>query len=79
MFSIGIFELFILFALALIILGPEKFPKLAKELARLIHHLRSVKDDIQKQVSSINKPSLQQEQPPTEKKKNVQSLILPRA
>lgn len=73
MFSIGIFELLILFALALIILGPEKFPTLAKELARLIHRLRSVKEDIQKQVSSINQSASQQEQSPTEKKKNADS------
>ena len=73
MFSIGLFELLILFALALIILGPEKFPTLAKELARLIHRLRSIKDDIQKQVSSINMPTSPQEQPPTEKKNNANS------
>lgn len=57
MFSIGIFEILILCALALIILGPEKFPKLAKELARLIHQLRSIKDDVQHQISSIQKES----------------------
>ena len=73
MFSIGIFELLILFALALIILGPEKFPTLAKELAHLIHRLRSVKDDIQKQVSSINHSASQQEQSHPEKKKNADS------
>ena len=73
MFSVGIFELLILFALALIILGPEKFPTLAKELARLIHRLRSVRDDIQKQVSSINSSSSEQEQSHPEKKKNADS------
>ena len=73
MFSIGIFELLILLALALIILGPEKFPKLAKELARLIHRLRSVKEDIHQQVSSINKSVFQPEKPPQAKKKNANS------
>lgn len=73
MFSIGIFELTILLALALIILGPEKFPTLAKELARLIHRLRSVKEDIHQQVSSLHKQTFQQEQPSTEKKKNANS------
>jgi len=70
MFSIGIFELLILCALALIILGPEKFPKLAKELARLIHQLRSVKDDVQKQVSSVNHEVSEILHPSTSTKKN---------
>ncbi len=70
MFSIGIFELLIICALALIVLGPEKFPKLAKELARLIHQLRSVKDDIHHQVSSIQKESSATSQELT-KKHNV--------
>jgi len=70
MFSIGIFELLILCALALIILGPERFPTLAKELARLIHQLRSVKDDVQQQVSSINTKN-SHKQPSKTNKNNV--------
>ena len=75
MFSIGIFELLILCALALVILGPEKFPKLAKELARLIHQLRSVKDDVQQQVSSISNKTTSHlhKQPSTTKKNNANS------
>lgn len=69
MFSIGILELLIICALALVILGPEKFPKVAKELARLIHQLRSVKDDVQKQVSSISdETSTILQKKPSEKK-----------
>ncbi|MDE0151794.1 MAG: twin-arginine translocase TatA/TatE family subunit [Bdellovibrionales bacterium] len=74
MFSIGILELLIICALALVILGPEKFPKLAKELARLIHQLRSVKDDVQKQVSSINdEASAILQKKPSTKNKNDKS------
>ena len=75
MFSIGIFELLVICALALIILGPEKFPKLAKELARLIHQLRSIKDDVHHQVTSIEKESsiTSQEQSSITKKKNANS------
>ena len=55
MFSVGLFELLILCASALIILGPEKFPKLAKEFAKFIHQLRSIKEDVRQQASSLKK------------------------
>lgn len=48
---LGIFELIILFFIALIFLGPEKFPQLSKDVARFIHQLRSMKDDIHRNLS----------------------------
>ena len=51
MFSIGFLELFVLFSIILIVLGPEKLFHLAKETARLIHQLRAVKDDIGQKLS----------------------------
>ena len=50
-FSLGLLELLFLFSLALIILGPEKLPKMAQKLAHFIHQLRAVKDEVSQQFS----------------------------
>jgi len=50
MFSIGLFELFALFCLALIFLGPQSLLDLAKDIARIFHHLRAVRDDLNQQI-----------------------------
>ena len=50
MFSIGFFEIFILFCLALIVMKPQDLLNLAKDAARIFHHLRAVRDDIHQQV-----------------------------
>ena len=55
MFSLGLLEILFLFSLALIILGPEQLPKTAQKLARLIHQLRAVKDDVNQQFLDSNK------------------------
>ena len=74
MFSMGLIELLLLCALALIVLGPEKFPKLAKDFSAFIHQLRSVKEDIQRKTSSIQKsPAVSSEQSSHSKNKNAKS------
>ena len=52
MFSLGFFEIILLLALALVFLGPEKLPALAKEIARFIHQIRSIKDNVDYNLSS---------------------------
>ena len=63
MFNIGFFELLIVAAAGLIILGPERFPQAARALARLIYELkraffeaRSGFDDIKKESQKLLEP-----------------------
>jgi len=54
MFGIGLPELIVIFAVALIVVGPEKLPELAKTLARQVLELKkaasTLKDSIQEEV-----------------------------
>ena len=55
MFSLGIFELFIILSLALIVLGPENFPKSARKFAVFFHQLKALQEELQKKASSFKK------------------------
>jgi Tat protein translocase TatB subunit len=46
MFGLGAWEVVVIMAVALIVLGPQKLPELAKQLARLMGELRRVADDV---------------------------------
>jgi Tat protein translocase TatB subunit len=50
MFGIGIPELIIIFVIALIVLGPDKLPQLARQLARLIAELKKAGEDFKSQM-----------------------------
>ncbi|MGB9711908.1 MAG: Sec-independent protein translocase protein TatB [Dissulfurimicrobium sp.] len=50
MFGIGIPELVIIFIIALIVLGPEKLPQLARQLARLIAEFKKAAEDFKAQM-----------------------------
>lgn len=50
MFGIGIPELIIIFVIALIVLGPEKLPQLARQLARLMTELKKAAEDFKSQM-----------------------------
>ncbi len=51
MFSFGTGELILILVIALVIVGPDKIPQLARKIATFIHQLRSVKDDVEKKIS----------------------------
>ena len=68
MFSLGIFEILAILIVALLILGPKKFPQMAKELAQMIHKLRAVQEDINQQAKSFKNSA-------TEIKDEVQKTI----
>jgi Tat protein translocase TatB subunit len=49
-FGIGLPELVLILALALIVLGPEKLPKVARQLARFVGELKRMGEDFKRQV-----------------------------
>lgn len=60
MFGIGVTELIVIFIIALIVIGPQKLPDIAKALGKAFAEFKkateeiknSVKDDIEKTASS---------------------------
>ena len=54
--SIGITELMLIAAIALMFLGPEKFPEFAKIMARTIRDIRGYVQDAQKDIAKELKP-----------------------
>jgi TatA/E family protein of Tat protein translocase len=57
MFGIGMPELLLLLAIALIVVGPKKLPELAKALGRGIAEFKKATDDIQETVVDATLPS----------------------
>lgn len=51
MFNLGISELLLLGALALIFIGPKELPELARVLARFLNDLKRASDDVKDYVS----------------------------
>ncbi len=60
MFDLGWQELVVIFAVALIVFGPEKLPELAramgKGMAELRRSLQGVKDQIDEEMEDIKEP-----------------------
>lgn len=50
MFGIGLPELLIIAALALILIGPKKLPELAKSLGKTLGELRKATDDVKETI-----------------------------
>ena len=57
MFGIGLPELLLILALALIVLGPDKLPQLARQIARYIGELKRASEELKSQlnIESIEK------------------------
>lgn len=56
MFGIGMPELLVIAALALILIGPKKLPDLAKSLGKTLGELRKATDDIKETIFEEIKP-----------------------
>lgn len=54
--SIGISELILIAGVALMVLGPDKFPEFAKMAARLFRDLRKYKDEVTRDLTKELKP-----------------------
>ncbi len=50
MFGIGLPELLLILALALIVLGPDKLPQVAKQIARFMGELKRASDEFKSQL-----------------------------
>ncbi len=54
--SIGVLEMMVIAAVALMVLGPEKFPEFAKMAARFVRDIRSYANEVQREVAKEIKP-----------------------
>lgn len=67
MFGLGAGELFLIFIIALLFLGPKKLPELAKGLGQAVREFQKARDEMMKEV---NRPHT--ETTPTDTKKDVE-------
>jgi Tat protein translocase TatB subunit len=71
MFGIGLPELIVILALALIVVGPEKLPELARSLAKGVMELKktanSLRDSIQEEMGETGKAAKPWEQLPQDR------------
>lgn len=67
MFGIGLTELMVIFVVALLVLGPDQLPTLARTLAKYVGEFRRAKEDLQLNImgassgESLSKASLVKE------------------
>lgn len=61
MFGIGLPELLLILALALIVLGPDKLPQLARQIARYMGKLKRASEELKSQldIESLEKDTKQ--------------------
>lgn len=53
MLGIGIFELLMIFVVALLVLGPDQLPTLARSLAKMLFEFRKASDDLRLTVMGV--------------------------
>jgi Tat protein translocase TatB subunit len=56
MLDVGLSELLIILAVALIVLGPKKLPELARNLGRGLTHLRRASEDLRRSILVEEEP-----------------------
>ena len=54
--DVGFSEMFVIAAVALLVLGPEQFPKYAKMAARFIRDIRNYANEVQTEIAKEIKP-----------------------
>ncbi|MDE3112690.1 MAG: twin-arginine translocase TatA/TatE family subunit [Chloroflexota bacterium] len=57
MFGIGTGELLLLLVIALIVLGPERMPQVARDLGRIMNDLRRTSDELQRELLNADHPA----------------------
>ncbi len=69
MFDIGFFELVIIFVLGLLVLGPERLPKVARTAGRFVGKARSMARNLQYELErEIDLEDVRSRKPPTQAK-----------
>lgn len=58
MFGIGLPEMILIMAIALIVVGPDKLPELAKSLARQMLELKRAANTLKDNLNEENKPAI---------------------
>ncbi|UCD57798.1 MAG: twin-arginine translocase subunit TatB [Candidatus Hydrogenedentota bacterium] len=58
MIGIGPMEILVILIVALIVIGPEKMPELARSLARLMRDLRRAMDEVREQFEELTREDL---------------------
>jgi TatA/E family protein of Tat protein translocase len=53
MFGIGMTELLVIFAIALVVLGPKKLPELARSLGRGLAEFRRASNDLRREFLDV--------------------------
>jgi orotidine-5'-phosphate decarboxylase len=56
MFGIGTGELLLILLIALIVLGPERMPQIARDLGRIMGDLRRTSDELQRELLNADRP-----------------------
>jgi len=71
MFGIGMPELILILAVALIVLGPKKLPEIARSLGRGLAEFRRTTDEVKREINSVEEElddSVEKEPEPTASK-----------
>ncbi len=77
MFGIGISELAVIFLVALLVLGPDQLPKVARKLAQLLGEFRNFNDDLRLNLmSASNDITATQAKAPSDAVARGQILVL---
>lgn len=53
MLGLGLWEIVIIFVTALVVLGPEKLPQVARQLARLLGQVRRFSDEVRRNFDDV--------------------------
>ena len=61
MFGLGAGELFLIFIIALLFLGPKKLPELAKGLGQAVREFQKARDEMMNEVNKPHTPPVQPE------------------